>query len=347
MNPSPSKHHLKLGQITPQDKTQAGMRIRANKSNFPALQGMSLYKVILNPNSIREPHWHANADELGYCLSGLIMVHLYHTDDTQASFLVQPGEAFLIPSGALHDIENVGDGPAEAILCFSNDMTEDFNLSTTISMFSNAVLGNTWHVDEKVFASYKRSTSSVFAATLKAPAIIPKEARYETPYRFALEASEPLVTSTAGAARMAKQNVWPIVTRQALYSLILTNTGMREPHWHPQTAELGYVHKGKGRMSIQSPSGAVDTYEMEPGDIYFIPKAYPHHIENLTQDDLHLLIFFDQPMPEDIGFTGSIRSFSNNTLGASTNNDPAFFDQLTKYYSDLFIVDRINPLDQP
>jgi oxalate decarboxylase len=332
--------------MAPQDKTGAGMRIQANKSNFPALKGMSLYKVILNAQGIREPHWHANADELGYCLSGLIMVHLYHTDDAKASFLVQPGEAFLIPSGALHDIENVGEGQAEAILCFSNEMTEDFNLSSTMSMFSNAVLGNTWHVDEKVFASFKRSSSAVFAATLPTPAIIPKEARYETPYRFALEASEPLVTSTSGAARMAKQNVWPIVKRQALYSLILTNTGMREPHWHPETAELGYVHKGKGRMSIQSPSGSVDTFEMEPGDIYFIPKADPHHIENLTEGDLHLLIFFDQPMPEDIGFTGSVRSFSNETLGVSTNNDPAFFEQLAKYYEDLFIVNRLNPLDK-
>jgi oxalate decarboxylase len=346
MNQTPSTHRLKFSQMAPQEKTAAGMRIRANKDNFPALKDMSLYKVILMPNGMREPHWHANADELGYCLSGQIMVHLYHTSDTKASFLVQPGEAFLIPSGALHDIENVGEGQAEAILCFSSDSTEDFNLSTTMSMFSNAVLGNTWQVDAKVFESFKRSSTSVFAASLPAPATIPPEARYETPYRFALEASEPLVTSSSGSARMAKQNVWPIVTRQALYSLILTNTGMREPHWHPETAELGYVHKGKGRMSILSPSGKVDTYEMDEGDIYFIPKAYPHHIENLSQENLHLLIFFDQPMPEDIGFTGSVRSFSNNTLGAATNNDPAFFEQLAKYYDDLFIVDRINVLDK-
>ncbi len=144
---------------------------------------------------------------------------------------------------------------------------------------------------------------------------------------------------------MARQNTWPILKRQALYSLFLTDQGMREPHWHPQTGELGYVKEGNGRMSILNPEGKVDTYLLHPGDIYFVPKAYPHHIENLGPGQLHFLIFFDQAMPGDVGFSGSIRSFSNDVLGAVLKTDPQFFDQLQKYYKDLFIVDRINPID--
>ena len=100
---------------------------------------------------------------------------------------------------------------------------------------------------------------------------------------------------------------------------------MREPHWHPETAELGYIKKGKGRMSILSPSGNVDTYVMEEGDLYFIPKAYPHHIENLMTDSLEILIFFDQGMPRDVGFTGSVRSASDEVLGSVMGSAPAFF----------------------
>jgi oxalate decarboxylase len=29
-----------------------------------------------------------------------------------------------------------------------------------------------------------------------------------------------------------------------MYSLRIREDGMREPHWHPITAEMGYVHKG-------------------------------------------------------------------------------------------------------
>lgn len=340
-----SEHLYKLSQAKPDEQTEGGMRIKANKRNFPILQGMSLYKLILQPNGIREPHWHANADELGVCLQGQVLINMYHTGDTKATFLVQQGEVFLIPSGALHHIENVGDGPAELLLCFSHEDTEDFNFSSTLGVFSDAVLGNTWGVQEQVFHSLQRSLKSTFCSLRRAPPVIPEEARYVTPNRFSLEKSQPLVTNDGGSARMARQNVWPIVRRQALYSLTLTGQGMREPHWHPDTAELGYVEKGRGRMSIFSPSGKVDTYIMEEGDIYFIPKAYPHHIENLQNETLHLLIFFDQSMPRDIGFTGSIRSYSNEVLSSVTKSTPSFFAGLPKYYVDSFIVKKVNPVD--
>lgn len=109
---------------------------------------------------------------------------------------------------------------------------------------------------------------------------------------------------------------------------------------------MGYVKEGKGRMSILFPSGSQETYEMNPGDLYYIPKAYPHHIENLTSDNLHLLIFFDQSMPADIGFTGSVKSFSNELLTAALKSPKGLFASLPRYYEDLFIVNKLNPLDQ-
>jgi oxalate decarboxylase len=108
---------------------------------------------------------------------------------------------------------------------------------------------------------------------------------------------------------------------------------------------MGYVHQGKGRMSVLSPSGGVDTYEMNEGDLYFIPKAYPHHIENLQQEDLHLVIFFDQAMPSDIGLTGCVKSYSNEVLTAVFQSPKDLFASLPTYYEDLFIVQKINPLD--
>jgi oxalate decarboxylase len=340
-----SEHLFKLSQTAPHEQTEAGYRIKANKDNFPILKGLSLYKLHLEPGGIREPHWHANADELGYCLKGQVLVTLYDTGDIKATFLVNAGDCFLIPSGALHHIENTGQGPAELVLSFSHELPEDFNLSGVIGKFSNSVLGNTWDRQSQVFEAFNRPQTVTFATFRKDQVIIPEEARYTSPYRYSLQASQPLLSKEGGTARMARQNVWPIVKYHSLYALDLTGSGMREPHWHPETAELGNVEKGRGRMSVLSPSGAVDTYIMEEGDIYFIPKAYPHHIENLQNEDLRILIFFDQGMPRDVGFTGSIKAYSNEVLGVVTNNEPEFFEKLPKYYSDQFIVKKINPAD--
>lgn len=59
---------------------------------------------------------------------------------------------------------------------------------------------------------------------------------------------------------------------------------------------------------------------MKDGDVYYLPRAsYPHHIE--VAPDWHFLIFFDQPLPADIGY----RAYFREVLAATFNTriDPA------------------------
>lgn len=338
-----SPHLFHLSSQTPHNKTEGGERIKAYSGNFPILKGMSLYKLLLQPNGAREPHWHPNADELGYCLQGQVLVTFYHTGDLKQTFLVGAGEMFFIPSGALHYIANVGEEKAELLLQFSHENPEEFSLSSSIGMFSNAVLGNTWGINGEHFRTLHRPLKDRFAVLTQSQ--VSHDAHDSTPYHYNLEGSQPILDKEGGSVRMARQNLWPILRKQSLYSLCLTDRGMREPHWHPETGEMGYVDAGHGRMTILNPEGKKDTYLLNPGDLYYIPKAYPHHIESVGDDLLHFLIFFDQAMPRDIGFTGSVRSFSNEVLGSVLKVEPSFFDPLHKYYADQFIVDNINPQD--
>lgn len=339
------RHHLSFHQLKPQDQNEGGYRKKATKSNFPALQNVSFYQLTLHPQAVREPHWHANADELGYCLKGKLLVSFYGNNNAKETFIVTKGHAFFIPSGALHSLENIGDETAEAILQFSHEEPEDFGLSSVFGMFSDAVLGNTWDVASDHFKALKRLSKESFIAKLPKSTSVSHDLEYISPYQFALDTSPTLIDNEGGIIRAARHNVWPILKRQSLYSLIITGEGMREPHWHPETAEMGYVAQGKGRMSVMSPSGKIDTYEMEAGDLYFIPKAYPHHIENLTTSELYLLIFFDQPMPQDVGFTGSVKSFSNEILSSVMHCKKEVFEELPTYYEDLFLVKKKNRLE--
>jgi oxalate decarboxylase len=96
---------------------------------------------------------------------------------------------------------------------------------------------------------------------------------------------------------------------------------------------------------VLSPGAKVDTYELSPGDMYFIPRAYPHHIENIGTDEIRFLIFFDRGNTEDIGYTGALRAYSNEVLGGTFGCDPKFFEQLPPYAEDALIVGRRNPVD--
>lgn len=130
-----------------------------------------------------------------------------------------------------------------------------------------------------------------------------------------------------------------------MYSVRITDHGMREPHWHPETAEMGYVAEGEARMTILDPDGSTDTYEIGPGDVYFIPKAYPHHIENIGAGTFHVLIFFDRGNPGDIGFRTLVGSFAREVLAATFGMSEAEMPQFPFTEQDPLLVTRCNPID--
>jgi oxalate decarboxylase len=130
-----------------------------------------------------------------------------------------------------------------------------------------------------------------------------------------------------------------------MYSLRVAEDGMREPHWHPVTAEMGYVQHGTARMTVMNPDGTLDTWRLNAGDAYFIPRAYPHHIENIGSDGWHFLIFFDQPFPADIGYRASASAYSRKVLAAAFNTHVDDLPNFPSTPADPLIVGRTNPVD--
>ena len=209
---------------------------------------------------------------------------------------------------------------------------------------SNSVLGNTFGLPSDTFQALPKSSESTVFGLRKTPAKPSFESHFPNQHKFAVETMAPPIATSDGLAKTAKKAFWPILENISMFSLRISDTGMREPHWHPRTAEMGYVVKGRARMTVLSPGAKVDTYELSPGDMYFIPRAYPHHIENIGVEEIHFLIFFDQANSEDIGYTGGLRAYTNEVLGAAFGCDPKFFENLPPYAEDALIVGRKNPV---
>ncbi len=102
---------------------------------------------VINPGAMRTPHWHANANELTYCVSGTALVSVLDTYSQFSSFVVTAGDMFHIDSGSLHHIENIGEDVAEFIIAFRNERPEDFGLFAAFGAMTDAVLGNTYDLD--------------------------------------------------------------------------------------------------------------------------------------------------------------------------------------------------------
>ncbi len=79
--------------------------------------------------------------------------------------------------------------------------------------------------------------------------------------------------------------------------------------------------------------------------MYFVPRAYPHYIENIGTVEVKILIFYDQSIAGDIGFTGSFSAYSREVLAATLKCSPNQLPILPFYPEDLVIVKRVNPVD--
>jgi len=316
---------------------------RVSARRLPVMERLSIKRLVLAPNAIREPHWHANASELTYCLSGKVLVSVLDDGSASASFTVAAGEMFHVASGSLHHIENVGGVEAELIVAFRNEEPEDFSFHAALGAMSDAVLGNTFDLPSSAFAAIPRDTEPAYLLAREGEPEVGDRVGFGDPHHFAIEAESPPVDLSYGSARVARQQFWPALEDISMYSLRISDEGMREPHWHPQTAEMGYVHEGRARMTILDPDGSTDTYELGPGDVYFVPRAYPHQIEVLGEEQIHFLVFFDQPTPGDIGYRASASVYSREVLSATLGIPVEKLPSLPFTPEDPLIVPRTNP----
>jgi oxalate decarboxylase len=212
-------------------------------------------------------------------------------------------------------------------------------------MLTPNVMGNAWGLTGDELAGLPQGPDDIFAGKIDGPAEVPESASYPSDYKLDLEGMSPRVDSEYGRLKTARLDTWPILDGLAMYSLRISGVGMREPQWHPGTAELGYVQSGRARMSVKSADGSVDTYELAAGDAYFIPRAFPHHIENLEDTETHFLVFFDQAVVRDIGYTGSAGAYPRRILAPTLGMAAAELPELPPMPEDLLIVEKRNPVD--
>ena len=119
---------------------------------------------------------------------------------------------------------------------------------------------------------------------------------------------------------------------------------MIEPHWHRDTAEMGYIMEGRAHITIVSPNvnHQGDTFQLKQDDICFVPRSYPHHIENIGECSLKIVIFFDKSNCSQIGYKTGFLAFSTQVLGGALQCGAGQVPTIpgNPYHT---IVPRINP----
>jgi oxalate decarboxylase family bicupin protein len=118
-------HHM----LAQEPKNTTGGQVRiTDTSNFPISKTVAAAHVIIKPGALREMHWHPNADEWSFFLSGRARVTVFGSEGTARTFDYLPGDVGIVPRNMGHFVENIGDEDIEMLEVFRADEFRDFSL---------------------------------------------------------------------------------------------------------------------------------------------------------------------------------------------------------------------------
>src|SRR5262249_59796507 len=104
---SPLTHRFPL-LAQPATRFAGGEERRVSAKEFPISKTITGVILDLNPGALRELHWHPNANEWLYLISGQVRVGLFGSHGRYRIEDFRPGDAGYIPLGFGHYIENAG-----------------------------------------------------------------------------------------------------------------------------------------------------------------------------------------------------------------------------------------------
>ncbi|CAF4558640.1 unnamed protein product [Rotaria sp. Silwood2] len=331
-------------------RTTCGDLYTLTSNEFPILKNLSIQRLALQVGGVREPHWHGNANKIIYCLSGSALITIVGNQGEYNTFGITVGQAFFVPSGYAHHVENVRkDAISEFIIGLSHELPEEFNFSMTFGpMYKTLKFIN---YDKKVYLfiyviKLKRGEPTVIGK-MKQITNVANDRVFtnSNKYKFDFERQAFTLPFPEGSIKIASHKHWPIIKNISMSSLCISRESIREPHWRPEAAEIGFVVNGYARISILLPNDdhQLHTFSLQ-NDVYFIPPGYPHYIENIGDKDLKIVMFFDQSNADDIGYKGGFLAYSREVLSATFQCDSKQLPTVS-FDRQNSILKRVNPVD--
>jgi oxalate decarboxylase len=133
-------------------RTTGGTIRVVDSTNFQAAKTIAAALVEVEPGGIRELHWHANADEWQYYISGQARMTVFAGAGNAATFDFQAGDVGYVPRAMPHYIENTGTTTMRFLETFRSDHYEDLSLRSWLALTPHELVRAHLRIDESVLA---------------------------------------------------------------------------------------------------------------------------------------------------------------------------------------------------
>jgi oxalate decarboxylase/phosphoglucose isomerase-like protein (cupin superfamily) len=345
--------HLQTTQsITPVSVDHRGKAYVVDQSNFSPLAGVTCYTLEVWDESMRLPHWHPNASELGYVVSGALEIVIWRSPGETAIFTLTAGMCWFIPLAALHSLNNIGDKPAQLLVGFSSELPEDIDLPVAWNGIP-VPLRNAYTSPHQDLLQWHGVINNPLVGRYTNISAL-KNVLTASPYGFDLAKVSPLFNDEKlGSVIWGVKSNWNILEDISVLRAILQPGVARDAIWYPDAGTLYVVAKGSAEFYLILAGQEAKPFTINQFDYVYVPTGVLHTFINTSSSVFEMVAFFTKsdPQPEvslsvaTAFFPNIIRQAAMNQFGLQNKSgDP--FKNMNYQKSSPYLVqihDRKSP----
>src|SRR6266567_2720344 len=157
---SPQNLAFRTMEIPPTKKTKGGEVRVVDSSNFK-VSTTAMAMVTVRPGGLRELHWHPNADEWQYYISGKGRMTVVSTGNRARTMDFQAGDVGYVEKSLLHYIENTGDTDLVFLEMFKSSYYQDLSLSEWLAHTPSELVMAHLRIDKATFDAIPRDEAVI------------------------------------------------------------------------------------------------------------------------------------------------------------------------------------------
>ncbi len=290
-----------------------------DQSNFAALAGVTCYTLEVWDESMRLPHWHPNATELGYVISGAIEIIIWRSPGESAVFVLTAGMCWFIPKAALHSLNNVGNQPAQLLVGFSSELPEDIDLPVAWNGIPAPLRDAYTSPHEELLKWQGTITNPLLGRFKNIPSL--QQVLTASPYGFDLAKVTPLFKDEKlGSVIWGVKSNWSILEDISMLRATLMPGVARDAIWYPDAGTLYIAAKGQAEFHLIIAGQQPKPFIMKQFDYVYVPTGVLHTFINQSNEPFEIVAFFTKADPQpEVSLTVSTAFFPNIVRQAAMN----------------------------
>jgi oxalate decarboxylase len=143
-------------EMPPTKRTKGGEVRIVDSSIFKASTNVAMAMVTVHPGGLRELHWHPNADEWQYYISGKGRMTVVSTGNRARTMDFQEGDVGYVEKTLLHYVENTGDMDLVFLEMFKSSFYQDVSFSEWLSHTPPELVSAHLNIDQATLEAIPR-----------------------------------------------------------------------------------------------------------------------------------------------------------------------------------------------